>query len=119
MNEAVRHLIANPVVPLPTNWGSTSRDGAALSRSKQNSPKAKPEPYVPPHNRGGKFSGNKKVVAKVTERQQHHHQSTTLNNPLERKDVGIVLAAHVPPPLVVHTRVLRTFWLSTISFPLL
>ncbi|KAK3235066.1 hypothetical protein CYMTET_54714 [Cymbomonas tetramitiformis] len=75
MNEAVKHLVANPVVPLPTNWGSTSGDGATLSLSILFTPKAKPGPYVPPHNRSGKISGDKKVVAKVIERHHHHHHS--------------------------------------------
>ncbi|KAK3259316.1 hypothetical protein CYMTET_31677 [Cymbomonas tetramitiformis] len=69
MNEAVyRHRIANPVVFLPVNWSSSSGDAA-----QSYDPKPKPKPYVPPHNRGGGRSGNKKVLTKFVERQHHHH----------------------------------------------
>ncbi|KAK3237898.1 hypothetical protein CYMTET_52059 [Cymbomonas tetramitiformis] len=109
MDEAVKHLIANPVVPLPTSWGSTSGDGATLSRSKLFTPKAKPGPYVPPdlHTiEAVNFPATRRWWPRSLD---DITTTTTLDTPLGRKDVDVVPTTHVPPSLVVHARVLRTF----------
>ncbi|KAK3274389.1 hypothetical protein CYMTET_17423 [Cymbomonas tetramitiformis] len=55
MNVAIERMKANPVTPLPSRWGSPSGDAATLRAPKQSSSKPKPKPYVPPHNRSGKY----------------------------------------------------------------
>ncbi|KAK3274667.1 hypothetical protein CYMTET_17159 [Cymbomonas tetramitiformis] len=114
MNVAVERMKAHPVVPLPSRWGSPSRNAAASSTRKRSASKPTPKPYIPPHNRSGAHSGGVKVVTKYIER---HHHPTILGRLLANVDLGVVAMLHVLPALVVHQRVLRTFLL--VRHPLL
>ncbi|KAK3288148.1 hypothetical protein CYMTET_4364 [Cymbomonas tetramitiformis] len=91
MDVAAEHTKANPVTPLPSRWGSPSGKAATSHAPKQFVSKPEPKPYVPPHNHDGKFSGDKKVVAKVIERHHHHHHHHS-GHPSGRRGRGRGLA---------------------------